>query len=181
MIHEDPRWRHRSPPFSSPRTREFEKAIEPLLNHVFGEHYVKMQWHPMLEEERRGWDLHGAVRQITYTPAVDIAVGPFATHGVLTQVYDQMEREYAPLLHRLLSAHHENITAFGSRFHEPTLRDLRDANHNPRCFLAIELENGITDPKHHLGSVVNAVALARIPVLVGLNRKRSASLLRLRE
>jgi hypothetical protein len=134
----------------------------------------------MLAEERRGWNNDGAARQQTYAPAVDIAVGPFATHGVLTDLYDGMESEYAPLLNQLLSAHRHHTTSFGSHFPGPTLADLRNANHNPRSFLAIELENGL-DPKHHLGSVVNAVALGRIPVLVGLNKRSCASLLRLRE
>jgi hypothetical protein len=159
MTYDDPlRWGRHSFPYSSPRTAQFERSIGALLPEVFGEAEVKTQWRPMLAEERRGWNSDGAARQLTYAPAVDIAVGPFATHGVLTDVYDGMESEYAPLLNQLLSAHRHQTTGFGSRFHGPALADLRNANHNPRSFLAIELEHGL-DPKHHLGSVVNAVAL----------------------
>lgn len=179
MMYEDSHWRRHSFRFSSARTSEFERTLGPLLDEVFGEHNVKMPWRPMLPEERRGWNGDGVHRQLTYAPVLDIAVGPFATHGVLSDLYDGMEREYLPLLDRLLWAHQEN-TGSESRFTGPTHNDLQSANHNPRCFLAIELENGL-DPKHHLGSVVNAVALGRIPVLVGLNKKSYASLLRLRE
>lgn len=181
MPYQDSRWPRHLRPFGSLRTVEYERAVIPLLGGLFGERHVEVQWRPMLEEESRGWNRNGARRQLTYAPAVDIAVGPFATHGELTDRYDLMEREHTSLLDGLLSAHVENTVEFGSRFRAPSREDLRNANHNPRCFLAIELENGIADPKHHLGSVVNAVALSRIPVLIGLRPGRLASLLRLRE
>ena len=43
-----------------------------------------------------------------------------------------------------------------------------DSNNNPRCFIAIELENKTTR-KHRLGSLINAAALGKIAIIVTAN------------
>lgn len=53
-------------------------------------------------------------------------------------------------------------------------------NSNPRCFVAIELERS-TGPKHRMGSIINAGAVGKIGIVIGLGDSAYRSLKRIDE
>jgi hypothetical protein len=95
-----------------------------------------------------------------YSPTCDIAVGPFSfEQGNLSKVYDNL-------------AAVSKIGQFISTLQDSSLGDgynehLLDLNPNPRCFIAIEVENSTAhDVKHLLGSITNCSLLAKIGIVV---------------
>jgi len=112
----------------------------------------------------------------TYSPRLDIAVGPFSlADGVrLINEYDELFDAKIEFISILVRTHLSNlslITAKTSnemqqiRFNKK-IDDLRHFNFNSRCFLSIEIENAVTR-KHLMGGAINASVLGRIAIAVG--------------
>jgi hypothetical protein len=103
-----------------------------------------------------------------YCPRLDIAVGPF-----------NIDREVGHNIQAINSAYNE---------HKEFLDDLKSkaaycskgfgTNANPRCFMAVEIENKTTR-KHRLGSILNASALGKVGIIVGWDAKVTESLVRI--
>jgi hypothetical protein len=103
-----------------------------------------------------------------YCPRLDIAVGPF-----------NIDRKVDHNIQAINSAYNE---------HKGFLDDLKSkaaycgkgfgANANPRCFMAVEIENRTTR-KHRLGSILNASALGKVGIVVGWDEKVTESLVRI--
>lgn len=95
-----------------------------------------------------------------YSPTCDVAVGPFSfREGSLNELYCDLARtnEVAQFITNLQNA------SLGTGYNEALL----DLNQNPRCFIAIEVENAIAhDVKHLLGSVTNCSLLGKIGIVV---------------
>lgn len=152
------------------------------LRDIYGDNsLVKIEWRAMLGEEVRHRRRDHTRRSRMYCPVIDVAVGPFATHGIHVGDYDRMTRDYEGFLSRILSAHARNLDDFGSDYQAQTFYDLCGGNRNARCFLAIEIEKGNPNLKYLMGSMINASALGRIGILVAWNKSRLRSLLRVRE
>lgn len=108
----------------------------------------------------------------SYSPKVDIAVGPYSTVPGHT-----LEREYNDLVHSekmhnllysIYIAHIENIRSAEipeDRFELviPDFDHIIMKNQNARCLLAIEIEN-TSSKKHIMGSLVNAASLGRVGI-----------------
>ena len=104
-----------------------------------------------------------------YCPRLDVAVGPF-----------NIDREVDHNIQRINSAYNK---------HKGFLGDLESkaaycgkgfgTNANPRCFMAIEIENKNTR-KHRLGSILNASALGKVGIVVGWDEKVTESLVKYR-
>ncbi len=96
----------------------------------------------------------------TYSPRIDVAIPPFA-----------FEERYIEKYRAILS---ENESFFNG-LKEKALNGARldfTKNLNPRCFLAVEIENSTgNDAKHILGSITNASILGKIGILVTMNSK----------
>jgi len=105
-----------------------------------------------------------------YCPRLDVAVGPF-----------NIDREVDHNIQRINSAYNK---------HKGFLGDLESkaaycgkgfgTNANPRCFMAIEIENKNTR-KHRLGSILNASALGKVGIVVGWDEKVTESLVKIQD
>lgn len=95
-----------------------------------------------------------------YSPACDVAIGPFSfTEGNLNELYDSLAG--LDEVRRFIEELQEHSIGDGFNDH------LLDLNQNPRCFMAIEVENTTAkDIKHFLGSTTNCSMLAKIGVVV---------------
>jgi hypothetical protein len=116
-----------------------------------------------------------------YSPAIDLAVGPFATHRQYIEEYDQMASWSAGMLYEMLRYFRRNLRKFQSSFPAPTLDQLCSLNPNSRCFLAIEIERGNPSMKYLMGSTFNASSLSRIGIVAAWDQRRPDDLLKARE
>jgi hypothetical protein len=115
----------------------------------------------------------------SYSPRLDIAVGPFAVGELqLGHRYNELARQHRAYLAKLWQAHRDTLV----RHDEDEPADL-DAvlavNMNARCFLAIEIENRVSR-KHLLGGALNAIALGRIGILIGWTSDKVRALVKAR-
>lgn len=96
----------------------------------------------------------------SYSPICDVAVGPFSfKRGSLDEVYNSLASlgEIESFIENLQNE------SLGTGYNEALL----DLNENPRCFIAVEVENTTArDIKHLLGSITNCSFLAKIGIVV---------------
>ena len=94
----------------------------------------------------------------SYSPRVDVAIPPFAFNQSYSSEYNEM--------------YYRNRIFF-DKLKDKALNRGRidfDKNPNPRCFLAIEIENSTdNNAKHILGSITNASILGKIGIVVTMN------------
>jgi len=153
---------------------EYQENIRALLHQRFDSASIS-EWRTQMEAN-------------IYSPRIDVAVGPFAiANGVqLTDQYDQIFDAANALIQRLALIHLKNlnyITAdstndeieqlIGEKMHR-----LKYTNYNPRCFLAVEIENEVTR-KHLMGGALNACALGRIAIAIGYSEEKHRAFLNL--
>lgn len=95
-----------------------------------------------------------------YSPTCDVAVGPFSfSEGSLNDIYRKLAR--LDDISRFIGGLQEESLGNG---HNTALLNL---NKNPRCFIAIEVENTTAqDIKHLLGSIINCSFLGKIGIVV---------------
>lgn len=102
-----------------------------------------------------------------YRPVLDLAIRPFNTDknrlDNIMAINDACTR-YQSIIDKLIANGNLDI-AFNS---------------NPRCFIAIECEDK-NSRKHMLGSIINASALGKIGILIGMSDASYRTLIRLRE
>ena len=126
-------------------TKEYQIKISTKLKNIFEE--IKV------EESMR-------LSHNIYTPRVDVAVGPFAYNDSFAEEYNI-----------LLSTHQELLNKLKEKSINKDWLDF-DINENPRCFIAIEVENSTgKDTKHLLGSITNASILGKVGILIVVNNK----------
>lgn len=91
-----------------------------------------------------------------YSPRLDVSVGPLAIKGSFPQRY-----------FKLLKLHSTFIEGIKSIAFNKEYLEFEFFNYNPRCFIAIEVEN-ITEKnlKHVLGSLTNCRILGKVGILV---------------
>lgn len=108
-----------------------------------------------------------------YAPRVDIAIGPFNTNklelDVINQRFNHLIQENRNFLKKLykishLGKPHNSFEKFISR---------ENLNANPRCFIAMEIEN-TKAAKRALGDIVNAAGMGKVGVVIplGLDKYR---------
>jgi hypothetical protein len=123
------------------------------------------------EEVKRGWYPFRGQHAYFYSPVTDIAVGPFAIYDRLIENYDDLQRKIPQLIGHLESCFRENYQQYGGPVAGNPTYPFADfvGNRNPRCFIAIEIESKSPTRKHKLGSIINAAALGRLGIVVGLD------------
>ena len=135
-----------------------EKLEENFLNvlrNALGENLLELpENQPLIKRERQ------MKMEPIYSPTCDVAVGPFSfKEGNLNDVYKGLAKL-------------DEIDQFVEGLQRESLgtgynASLLDLNQNPRCFIAIEVENTTArDIKHLLGSIINCSFLGKIGLVV---------------
>lgn len=147
--------------------REYQTQLKEKLSAVFPALPVEIEWAAMTDE------------RALYSPRLDAAVGPFATHNICIDEYDQLVRGFEPLLNNLFEVHRVNLRAHGQPDNHFDFDRLCTRNLNARCFLAIEIENAVSR-KHLMGGAINAAALGRIGLAVAWDQEKLRAFVRMR-
>ena len=114
-----------------------------------------------------------------YSPRLDAAVGPFAIAERLIDAYAALCVQHRPLLEALFAVHRDNLIAnrvFPDQF---SFNHVISRNRNSRCFLAIEIENQVSQ-KHLIGGAINAAALGRVGLAIAWNDRNLRRFIRMR-
>lgn len=120
--------------------------LKKLFSEKFGRTNVKKEWRSDVDAE--DWLRFGDI----YAPRPDIAVGPFNI-------------EVGRNISEIEDVFHQKINFFNqlgiSNF---------SFNENPRCLIAIEIENS-NKGKHMLGNIINASLLGKVGIIVTLREE----------
>lgn len=115
----------------------------------------------------------------TYSPRLDVAVGPFAIEGIYIDEYNLLMDQSRPFITRLVKYHRENTKVIDGEKCQLAFNTLKYKNQNARCLLAIEIENRVSR-KHLIGGAVNASALGRIGVIIAWTPRMLKAAVKLR-
>lgn len=124
-------------------TKTVQAEMNKLLAGIFGEENLRPEWRSNAHAKDWLYD------ENIYAPRPDIAVGPFNIEKGrnISGIEDAFYR-HQDFFYRLeISNAHSNI--------------------NPRCLIAIEIENS-NKYKHMLGNIINASILGKIGIIVTL-------------
>ncbi|NTU49874.1 MAG: hypothetical protein HGA87_03120 [Desulfobulbaceae bacterium] len=147
--------------------RGYQKQLKCKLIDVFPNEPVEIEWAAMRDE------------QGLYSPRLDAAIGPFATHDVYIAEYERLVINYRPLLTDLFNMHSVNLRKYGQLGNQFDFEHVCERNLNARCFLAIEIENAVSR-KHLMGGAINAAALGRIGIAIAWNEEKLRAFIKLR-
>jgi hypothetical protein len=127
---------------------EAQKSLERLFSNIFGESNVITEW----PSSRNAGDwLRRFGQDIIYAPRPDIAIGP----------YNISEGRNAAGIVSLFNQNRSFFNRLG------TVRSHESLNENPRCLIAIEIENSGSS-KHMIGNIINASLLGKVGIIVTL-------------
>jgi len=137
-----------------PSRNEENDELLNLLREVFDESNVKKEWDVATDSE-------DAYTRNLYVPRIDYAIRPFNISSNPKQMTEDLRRIYKSFLN------HENLFSSMIEYAEypENFNHNFEFNENPRCFVAIEVENKTTR-KHRLGSIVNASAMGKVAIMV---------------
>lgn len=141
--------------------RGYQKSVFNSLKVIFGENNVEKEWNAAKNSE------DDFTREL-YCPRLDIAVGPFNIHR---NVYEDNL-----LITNVLNANRDLIRRLWQASELKPLnfdRFMANKNNNPRCMLAIEIENSGSS-KHMLGNIANVSILGSIGIVIPFNEKKLA-------
>jgi hypothetical protein len=126
--------------------KEAQKKLTALLSEQFGQSNVQSEWRSNANAD--DWLKFNDI----YAPRPDIAVGPFnVAEGRNTAEINNLFNQKM---------------AFFNRLGIPDV----SFNENPRCLIAIEIENS-NKGKHMMGNIINASLLGKIGIIVTLQDK----------
>lgn len=154
-------------------TKEFTQTLITKLETVFSSEQIIKEW-DVAKESGDTFD-----RQKYYTPKVDIAVGPFnidqkleLNNKKIESFVDEYKENFLSWLYKISHLGDYEYVSYG---------DFLDVlNKNPRCFLAIEIEN-TKDPKRSLGDIVNASAMGKIGIVIPLGNDKYEMFIRIKK
>lgn len=146
----------------------YQERAASSLKTLFAECNVKKEWDVAKDSQ------DAFTRQL-YCPRLDIAVGPFNIDGNIyrnNEVIDRALTTNKNFISRLFSL---------SEDREDSLSDfLEHKNKNPRCLLAIEIEDS-GSRKHMLGDIANVSIIGSIGVIVPFNPEKLGHFKRIRK
>ena len=133
--------------------KEYQKLVQKKLQTLL-KLPVKREWRAMKEQSA------------LYCPRVDIAVGPFVyDSSCINDQHDCAVKQWEKPIKAMLAYHKQNVESLNWEICRTSFEDLCYKNKTARCFLAIEIENGV-NPKHLIGDDLNAIALGRLGIVV---------------
>lgn len=148
--------------------RDFQELVYSSLKRIFGENNAKKEWNVAKNST------DDFIRKL-YCPRLDLAVGPFNIDRKIT--YNNTEIEKAIRYYRsFIDKMFNNSEQRDGNFDE----FLNKRNINPRCFLAIEIENSGTS-KHMLGNIANVSIIGSIGVVIPFNDRQLSNCKRIKE
>jgi len=126
----------------------------------------------------------------TYSPRIDIAIGPFAIYPGRKRVndYDRLVESSKDFIELLIKNFEENKSKYEleplTAEKEPSIFSFLSesgqcVNPNSRCFMAIEIEGEGKHLKRKLGSIINASAMGRIGLMIAEDEECLKKLLNL--
>jgi len=123
-----------------------QKELKEALSEIFGRETVRSEWpsHASAQDWLRFGDI--------YAPRPDIAVGPFNIE----------EGQHTARIENSFFQHQ----AFFIRLTIPNSH----LNENPRCLIAIEIENS-NKGKHMLGNIINASLLGKVGIVITMREE----------
>lgn len=130
-----------------------QQIITAALVREFSESSVSAEWAALRSEPA------------TYSPRVDIAVGPYAIDRRYGHEYDGLGHHHQRFLRKVHEAFSQNVVLLDANDFIPPLDEVCALNLNARCFLAVEIDNS-GSRKHLMGGMVNAAALGRVGLSV---------------
>ena len=135
-------------------TKEYQTRVFKILQSIFGVDLVRQEWDSLQ------YDGHGSYnKQITYSPRLDLAVGPFNGLTDLDLGVDQTKSmKKHPLTKRLFKDAISRWSTLDEAW-KPT----------SRCYLAIEIEHSGSS-KHIMGDIINVCASGSLGILVVNNK-----------
>jgi len=134
------------------KERDYQIEVRTLLARIYTE--VETQWYPF----------RGRGREI-YSPAIDIAVGPFAISERHEERYTNLLEHTRVFINNLIDIHNKNVEI---EEEQTSFEKILLFNENARCLIGIEVEK-TGSRKHCIGDLVNASALGRIGLLIAWN------------
>jgi hypothetical protein len=132
------------------KAKDIQAVIRNKLGQIFSDDLVKSEWSVRTAATDKIFD------KSTYSPRLDIAVGPFNVtrdrkNEDLAEIEEHAQHPFVRWLRNEVGRQNHGGFYF---------------NPNPRCLLAIELEFS-TSSKHILGGITNASLLGAIGVILG--------------
>jgi len=146
---------------TSKEVEEYQELVCNSLQRIFGETNVKKEWN-VAKDSRDDF-----TREL-YCPRLDIAIGPFnidrdvERNKMAIKRVARRHRDFVDRMLRYSQQQGSNVDGF-----------LENANANPRCFLAIEVENSGSS-KHMLGNIANTSIIGSIGVVIPFNYKKAS-------
>jgi hypothetical protein len=145
--------------------KKFQKTIYNHLTMIFGENNLRYEW-DVSKESRDGLNRNLYPDRELYCPRLDIAVGDFNIDGNV-EYNDRKIKEAAELhkdlIHRLWENSESQVTPFDDF--------MCNRNNNPRCLLAIEIENSGSS-KHMIGNIANVAIIGSMGIVIPFNHKK---------
>jgi hypothetical protein len=151
-----------------PRVKEYQELLATRFRELYPGIPVQTEWAALTDE-----------REI-YSPRLDIAVGPFATHQVYAEEYDYLMDISHQFIKNVIECHLQNVRKFDSENSFLSFEQLRIKNQNARCFLAIEIENRVSR-KHLMGGAINVAALGRVGFAIAWTPDKLRAFVKLRK
>lgn len=146
------------------KTTEFTKQLLKKIRIQFPNQVVFPEWNASKNSED---DFNN---RDYYAPRVDIAIGPFNTNRDLDRnniKFNSLIQKNIPLLQKLYELSHLGENHEYINFHD----FISTLNLNPRCFIAIEIEN-TKDAKRSLGDIVNASVMGKVGIVIPLGEDK---------
>lgn len=146
------------------KTDVFTKELLIKLNGIFDPKLVVTEWSAAKNSED---DFN---RSDYYAPRVDIAIGPFNINRDIernNQLFLDLIDKNIDFIKKLYEFSH-----LGENREYLMLNDfLRVLNRNPRCFIALEIEN-TKAAKRALGDIINASVMGKIGIVVPIGNDK---------
>lgn len=146
------------------KTDEFTHLLLARLRACFPEESISPEWNV----SKNSQDDFSNTEY--YAPRVDIAIGPFNINRDLennNEKYNSLVRDNIFLLQKLY-----DISHLGENHEYISFTDfVSTLNPNPRCFIAIEVEN-TRDAKRSLGDIVNASVMGKVGIVIPLEEDK---------